>query len=48
MSLIDAMKFRENIRFFKQDEYPTEVEIKALIRDAHELVPQKNNIVECN
>ena len=35
MSLIDAMKFRENIRFFKQDEYPTEVEIKALIRDAH-------------
>ena len=48
MSLIDAMKFRENIRFFKQDEYPTELEIKALIRDAHELVPQKNNIVECN
>ena len=42
MSLIDAMKFRENIRFFKQDEYPTEVEIKALIRDTHELVPQKN------
>ena len=48
MSLIDAMKFRENIRFFKQDEYPTEVEIKALIRDAHELVPHKNNMIECN
>ena len=48
MSLMDAMKFRENIRFFKQDEYPTELEIKALIRDTHELVPQKNNIVETN
>ena len=43
-----AMKFRENIRFFKQDEYPDRVSIDALLRDAHSLVPHKNNMVECN
>ena len=46
--LIDAMNFRENIRFFKQDDYPTKEEIEQLLQDAHDLVPQKNNIVECN
>ena len=46
--LIDAMNFRENIRFFKQDDYPTKEEIEKLLQDAHDLVPQKNNIVECN
>ena len=46
--LIDAMNFRENIRFFKQDDYPTKEQIEQLLQDAHDLVPQKNNIVECN
>jgi len=45
-TLKDIMIKRKNIKFFKQDVYPTKEEIQQLLKDAHELVPQKNNLFQ--
>ena len=47
-TLKDAMKFRSNIRFYKQDDIPSKKVIEEIIQDAHDLIPHKNNMVECN
>ena len=47
-TLKDAMKFRSNIRFYKQDDIPSRKVIEEIIQDAHDLVPHKNNMIECN
>jgi len=39
--LKDLMKKRKNIKFFKQDVFPTKEEVNDLLKDAHNLVPQK-------
>jgi hypothetical protein len=44
--LKDLMKKRKNIKFFKQDVFPTKEEINNLLKDAHNLVPQKNNLYQ--
>ena len=48
ITLKDAMKFRSNIRFYKQDNIPSKKVIEEIIQNAHSLVPHKNNMVECN
>ena len=45
-TLKDIMVKRKNIKFFKQDVYPSKEEIQQLLNDAHELVPQKNNLFQ--
>ena len=47
-TLKDAMKFRSNIRFYKQDDIPSKKVIEEIIQNAHDLIPHKNNMVECN
>ena len=47
-TLKDAMKFRSNIRFYKQDDIPSRKVIEEIIQDAHDLIPHKNNMIECN
>ena len=47
-TLKDAMKFRSNIRFYKQDDIPSKEVIEEIIKDAHDFVPHKNNMIECN
>ena len=47
-TLKDAMKFRSNIRFYKQDNIPSKEVIEEIIQDAHDLIPHKNNMIECN
>lgn len=46
MSLEEIFKKRKNWRFFKQDDYPAKEEIEKILKDAHELVPQKNNLFQ--
>jgi len=43
-SLIDVMRRRKNWKHFLQDEYPSKEEIEILLQEAHELIPQKNNV----
>ena len=45
-TLKDAMKFRSNIRFYKQDNIPSKEVIEEIIQDAHDLIPHKNNMIE--
>ena len=40
--LIDAMNFRENIRFFKQDDYPTKEEIEQLLQGIYDIWRKQN------
>ena len=47
-TLKDAMNFRSNIRFYKQDDIPSKEIIEEIIQDAHNLIPHKNNMIECN
>jgi len=42
-NLKKLMKFRENIHHFKPDD-PGRDQIDSILRDAHELVPHKNNL----
>lgn len=44
--LKESMKRRHNWRFFKQDKYPTREEIDQLLKDVHDLIPQKNNLYQ--
>ena len=45
-NLKEVMEKRKNYRFFKQDIYPTKDEIEKLLKDVHDLVPQKNNLYQ--
>tara|TARA_B100000212_G_scaffold9771_1_gene7250 strand:- start:157 stop:1068 length:912 start_codon:yes stop_codon:yes gene_type:complete len=47
-TLKDAMRFRSNIRFYKQDDIPSKEVIEEIIQDAHNFIPHKNNMIECN
>ena len=45
MSVIKKlMEFRQNITHFRQDKIPDKKVIHQLLKDAHELVPHKNNM----
>tara|TARA_A100000164_G_C21893283_1_gene766564 strand:+ start:956 stop:1684 length:729 start_codon:yes stop_codon:yes gene_type:complete len=43
-NLKKLMSFRENITHFKQDQIPEKDTIKEIIKDAHDMVPHKNNM----
>ncbi len=38
------MKFRENITHFREDKIPDKVLIQQILKDAHDLIPVKNNM----
>ena len=38
------MKFRENITHFREDKVPEKSQIQQILKDAHDLIPVKNNM----
>jgi len=45
-NLIDVMKNRHNIKFFDQKKIPDKELIKQILKDSHNFIPHKNNLIQ--
>jgi len=44
--LIDIMNKRHNIRFFDEKKIPSKEQIDQILKDSHNTIPHKNNLIQ--